>query len=69
LVSFSLGLALVLMAIGGAVLYAKSLMPAMPSITNSRVFQVVPVLSAAVIVGVGVLMTGAALGVFKVPAY
>ncbi len=69
LVSFSLGLALVLMAIGGAVLYAKSLLPAMPSITSSRAFQVVPVLSAAVIVGVGVLMTGAALGVFKVPAY
>ncbi|MCX6598544.1 MAG: hypothetical protein NTV70_19505 [Acidobacteria bacterium] len=68
LVSFSLGLALVLMAIGGAVLYAKSLMPAMPAITSSRAFRVVPVLSAAVIVGVGVLMTGAALGVFKVPA-
>ena len=69
LVSFSLGLALVLMAIGGAVLYAKSLMPSLPSITSSRAFQVVPVLTAAVIVGVGVLMTGAALGVFKVPAY
>ncbi len=69
LVSFSLGLALVLMAIGGAVLYAKSVMPSLPSITSSRAFQVVPVLTAAVIVGVGVLMTGAALGVFKVPAY
>ena len=69
LVSFSLGLALVLMAIGGAVLYAKSLLPAMPSVARSRAFQVVPVLSAVVIVGVGLLMTGAALGVFKLPAY
>jgi ABC-type nickel/cobalt efflux system permease component RcnA len=65
LVSFSFGLALVLMAIGAAVLYAKTLLPASPRIVEQRWFQAVPVLSALVIVGVGVVMTGASIGVFK----
>jgi len=68
LVTFSLGLALVLMAIGAAVLYAKSLVPSMPKLASSKAFQLVPVLSAAVIVCVGLLMTGAALGVFRLPS-
>ncbi|MDX2179521.1 MAG: hypothetical protein SFV18_08010 [Bryobacteraceae bacterium] len=68
LITFSLGLALVLMAIGAAVLYAKSLVPSMPKVASSKAFQLVPVLSAAVIVCVGLLMTGAALGVFRLPS-
>lgn len=65
LVSFSLGLALVLMAIGLAVVSAKSFIPENSAIAESRFFQWLPVLSALVIVCVGLLMTGASLGIFK----
>ncbi|HUQ90086.1 MAG TPA: hypothetical protein VM120_00310 [Bryobacteraceae bacterium] len=65
LTSFSLGLSLVLIAIGCAVLYAKHLLPSTPRVTNSPIFAMLPVVSAAIITVVGFLMTLAALGVMK----
>ena len=60
LVSFSLGLALVLMGIGVLVIYAKNLLPA--STSGSPLFRWVPVASAAVVMFLGVMMTGVSLG-------
>lgn len=62
LTSFSLGLATVLVGIGMLVLYAKSLLPQSKKITGHPAFQFVPVVSAAVIVIIGFLMTGVSLG-------
>ena len=56
LVSFSLGLALVLMAIGVLVIYAKNLLPA--SSGGNPFFRWMPVASAAVVMRLGILMTG-----------
>lgn len=64
LIAFSFGLALVLISIGAAVIYAARFVPAF-SVTENRFFKLIPVLSAVVIVCVGVLMTGASLGIFK----
>ncbi len=64
LVAFSFGLAIVLMAIGAAVLYAKNLVPSSERLTGNAAFRWIPVLSAVVIVCVGVLMTGKSIGVF-----
>jgi nickel/cobalt exporter len=64
LVSFSLGLALVLMAIGVLVIYAKNLLPS-GSGGNPffrPVVQWMPVASAAVVMLLGVVMTGVSLG-------
>jgi nickel/cobalt transporter (NicO) family protein len=64
LVSFSLGLALVLMAIGVLVIYAKNLLPS-GSGGNPffrPVVQWIPVASAAVVMLLGVVMTGVSLG-------
>jgi nickel/cobalt transporter (NicO) family protein len=64
LVSFSLGLALVLMAIGVLVIYAKNLLPS-GSDGNPffrPVVQWMPVASAAVVMVLGVVMTGVSLG-------
>jgi nickel/cobalt exporter len=64
LISFSLGLALVLMAIGVLVIYAKNLLPS-GSAGNSffrPVVQWIPVASAAVVMLLGVVMTGVSLG-------
>ena len=64
LISFSLGLALVLMAIGVLVIYAKNLLPS-SSGGNSffRPFvRWIPVASAAVVMLLGVVMTGVSLG-------
>ena len=64
LLAFSLGLALVLMAIGLAVLGAKSLVPeSRRPAASSPWMRMLPVASALVIFVVGVVMTGAALGV------
>ena len=60
LVSFSLGLALVLMAIGVLVIYAKNLLPSGSG--GSPFFRWVPVASAAVVMLLGVIMTGVSLG-------
>lgn len=61
LVSFSLGLALVLMAIGVLVIYAKNLLPEGTTSSNPF-FRWVPVASAAVVLVLGLLMTGVSLG-------
>lgn len=65
LVSFSFGLAGVLMAIGMLVLYAKSWLPDPSKTSQHPAFRLVPVLSAFVIVCLGLLMTGVSLGWVK----
>ncbi|HEY4359931.1 MAG TPA: sulfite exporter TauE/SafE family protein [Bryobacteraceae bacterium] len=62
LLAFSLGLAGVLMAIGMLVLYAKNWLPDPQQTSRNMFFRLLPVLSAAVIVCVGLLMTGVSLG-------
>jgi nickel/cobalt exporter len=61
LVAFSLGLAIVLMATGLAVLYAKSFLPQQTRRDN-LVFRYMPVLSAAAILLIGLVMTSVSLG-------
>nr|MDQ2900203.1 sulfite exporter TauE/SafE family protein [Acidobacteriota bacterium] len=63
LVGFSIGLAIVLMATGMFVLFAKNLLPERHRDAESPFFRLLPVLSAAVIVCIGVLMMGVSLGV------
>lgn len=61
LVFFSLGLAIVLMGIGVLVIYAKNLLP--DSARERRgFFRWMPVASAAIVLVLGVLMTGVSLG-------
>jgi ABC-type nickel/cobalt efflux system permease component RcnA len=62
LVSFSVGLALVLMAIGMVVLYAKNLLPVRKRNPHNPVFRWLPVVSAAVVMMAGMVMTGVSLG-------
>jgi nickel/cobalt transporter (NicO) family protein len=62
LVSFSLGLALVLMAIGMLVLYAKKLLPERKRSGNHALLRWLPVASAGVVMIAGVVMTGVSLG-------
>ena len=62
LVAFSLGLAIVLMAIGILVIYAKNLLPASNVTHKHPFFRWMPVASAAVVLIVGILMTGVSLG-------
>jgi nickel/cobalt transporter (NicO) family protein len=62
LVSFSLGLALVLMAIGVLVIYAKNLLPGGGNASDHGFFRWVPVASAAIVMLLGVVMTGVSLG-------
>ena len=64
LLSFSAGLAVVLMGIGVLVLYAKHLLPERTGLA-APIFRYVPVLSAAVVTVLGVLMTAVALGWIK----
>ena len=52
-------------AIGAAVLYAKNLLPDTPRVTSSPFFRMLPVISAAIITIVGLIMTAAALGYLK----
>ena len=61
LIAFSLGLAIVLMATGMLVLYAKNLLP-QPKRTDNLLFRYMPVVSAASILAIGLLMTGVSLG-------
>jgi ABC-type nickel/cobalt efflux system permease component RcnA len=65
LVAFSLGLAGVLMAIGLIVLYAKHLLPDSQKTSRHPAFRLIPVASAAIIVCVGIIMTGVSLGVIR----
>lgn len=62
LVSFSIGLALVLMAIGVLVIYAKNLLPGGGHASGNRFFRWMPVASAAVVMLLGMVMTGVSLG-------
>jgi ABC-type nickel/cobalt efflux system permease component RcnA len=62
LVSFSLGLALVLMAIGVLVIYAKNLLPGGGDASGNPFFRWMPVASAAVVMLLGMVMTGVSLG-------
>jgi ABC-type nickel/cobalt efflux system permease component RcnA len=61
LVAFSFGLAIVLMGIGMIVIYAKNLLPESKAGGNPF-FRWVPVASAAVVMVLGLLMTGVSLG-------
>jgi len=65
LVAFSLGLAGVLMGIGMLVLFAKSWLPDPKSTSKHAFFRLVRVISAAVVLGIGLLMTGVSLGWVK----
>jgi nickel/cobalt transporter (NicO) family protein len=62
LVSFSIGLALVLMAIGVLVIYAKNLLPGGGNASGNPFFRWMPVASAAVVMVLGMIMTGVSLG-------
>ena len=62
LVAFSAGLAIVLMGIGVLVLYAKNLLPNSQKTAAHPAFRIIPVVSAALIVCIGLLMTGVSLG-------
>jgi ABC-type nickel/cobalt efflux system permease component RcnA len=64
LVGFSAGLAVVLMAIGLAVIYAKHLLPDQ-SATRHPAFRLIPVFSAGVVLCIGLVMTGISLGVIN----
>jgi nickel/cobalt exporter len=65
LVAFSLGLAGVLMAIGLIVLYAKHLLPDSQKTSQHAAFRLLPVASAAIIVCVGLVMTGVSVGLIR----
>jgi nickel/cobalt exporter len=62
LTGFSAGLALVLMAIGGLVIYAKHLLPQTEGTRRHPFFRLVPVFSAVVVIILGLLMTMTAAG-------
>jgi nickel/cobalt transporter (NicO) family protein len=66
LVSFSLGLALVLMAMGLIVVYAKNLFPDRQSEKPNPFFEYMPIVSAAIIFVIGIVLTGNSLGVIPV---
>jgi ABC-type nickel/cobalt efflux system permease component RcnA len=61
LVAFSAGLAVVLTATGLVVLYAKHWLPDGQKAASHAVFRYLPVVSAAIIVGIGVAMTWVSL--------
>ncbi len=61
LLAFSTGLALVLMAIGAAVLYAKNLVPDRARL-SAPVLRYLPVFSAVVVIVLGLVMTGVSIG-------
>jgi len=65
LVAFSLGLAAVLIGIGCVALYARDAFPQSRDITDKQFFRWLPVATAAFIVGIGCLMTGISLGIFR----
>ena len=62
LLGFSAGLALVLMAIGGMVIYAKRLLPEGRGLRTHPAFRYVPVFSAMVVIVLGLMMTGVSMG-------
>jgi ABC-type nickel/cobalt efflux system permease component RcnA len=62
LLAFSLGLALVLVVIGGAVLYAKNLLPASTRKPSHPILRWAAIASPAIVIVVGCIMTGVSLG-------
>ena len=62
LLSFSAGLAIVLMAIGIIVLYARNLLPESEHSRSHGILRYLSVASAAVVTIVGIVMTGLSLG-------
>ena len=62
LLAFSLGLALVLMAIGALVVYAKHMVPRAQQTQRHAMFRLIPLFSAVAVIVMGVLMTMTALG-------
>ena len=62
LVGFSLGLALVLMAIGLLVIYARQLFPSREGAAHHPFFRLVPIFSSVVVICLGLGMTAVALG-------
>jgi len=62
LISFSAGLALVLMAIGAIVLFARNLLPDRKRSSNNPFFRWLPVASSALVVILGLIMTAISLG-------
>ena len=62
LLSFSAGLALVLMAIGAIVLFARNLLPDHKRSSSNPFFRWLPIASAALVVIIGLIMTGISLG-------
>ena len=66
LITFSLGLALVLMTIGLAVLGAKMFVPANHRHGDGAWMQILPVAAAAVIILIEIFMTGVSLGALPV---
>ena len=62
LVGFSAGLAVVLTSIGLLVVYAKSWLPDAQAAASSPAFRYIPIASAAVVMILGILMTGVSLG-------
>jgi len=62
LVSFSFGLAIVLMAIGALVIYAGHLLPKNDASSRNPFWRWLPVASATVVMVVGILMTCVSLG-------
>jgi ABC-type nickel/cobalt efflux system permease component RcnA len=59
---FSAGLALVLIAIGTMVIYAKHLLPESGRVGRHPMLRLVPVFSAVVVMIIGVLMTLTSIG-------
>ncbi len=62
LVSFSAGLAIVLMAIGAIVLYARNLLPERKGFASHSMLRYAPVASAVIVTVIGLIMTGISLG-------
>jgi ABC-type nickel/cobalt efflux system permease component RcnA len=62
LIAFSAGLAVVLTVIGLLVVYAKSWLPDSSKTAQNPAFRIIPVLSAAAVFLIGVVMTGVSLG-------
>ena len=65
LLSFSAGLAVVLMSIGILVLYAKHWLPDSERTARHPAFRLIPVFSAAIVMCIGLVMTGVSLGVIR----
>jgi nickel/cobalt exporter len=66
LIAFSLGLAGVLVGVGAVVLYAKHWLPDAEKTTRRPIYRLIPVLSAATITCIGLLMTAASLGWIRI---